>query len=338
MYLDFFGLKKAPFKITPDTRLFFEGSDRGAVLHTLCYAITQGEGIMKVVGEVGTGKTMICRMLTQSMRDNIDWVYLANPSLSPEHTLHAIAYDLGINLDDSADKLTVMRMLHETLLERYKNNRQVVVLVEEAQGMPIESLEEIRLLSNLETDDQKLMQIVLFGQPELDDNLSQMKIRQLKERITHSVDLQPLNVKGIQEYLNFRLRAVGYTGPDLFDIKTSKAIYRFSNGLIRRVNIIADKMLLIAFTQKRHQLTQKDVRESASDSEFKTRTIWWPFAASIFCGLIVLSNLTINHHSNYMSYIYWKKNKSNIISDYKIDKNVFIIKKMDQKNQKGFFI
>ncbi len=187
MYLEFFGLHKPPFRITPDTHVFFEGSDRGAALFALGYAITSGEGITKVVGEVGSGKTMLCRMLPLKVGDAVDWVYLAHPSLSPEQTLHEIAREMGLLVKENAEKLTVMRQLHGALLERYSNDRRVVVLVEEAQEMPLETLEEIRLLSNLETDEHKLLQIVLFGQPELDEKLADRKIRQLRERITHSL-------------------------------------------------------------------------------------------------------------------------------------------------------
>lgn len=292
MYLEYFGLDKSPFRITPDTHLFFNGCDRGAVLQTLCYAIEQGEGIMKIVGEVGVGKTMLCRMLTSTLNDGIDWVYLAHPSLSPEHTLHAIAYELGLSIDKDAEKLSVMRQLHDTLLERHLQGRRVVVVVEEAQGMPIDTLEEIRLLSNLETEEQKLLQIVLFGQPELDDNLGQEHIRQLRERITVSVYLSPFNSNDIHEYLNFRMRAVGYKGLDLFTPKIAKAISRCSGGLTRRINIIADKILIIAYTQNRNHIKISDVKEAAQDSEFKKKRTWWPFAAVY---LLVILSIPFEH-------------------------------------------
>lgn len=289
MYLDFFGLHKPPFRITPDTHAFFEGSDRGAILNALCYAIAHGEGIIKVVGEVGSGKTMLCRMLPLKLAEQIDWVYLAHPSLSPEHTLHAIAQEMGLAVTENADKLSVMRLLHEALLLRHTNGRQVVVLVEEAQGMPLETLEEIRLLSNLETNDHKLLQIVLFGQPELDENLAAPSIRQLRERITYSLYLTPLSLPDIQAYLNFRLRAVGYTGPDLFSYQVARAIAHYSQGLVRRINIIADKTLLFAYTQDRHTLTVNDIRQAAKDSNFKpTRpaTLWFGVAGLVACLMV----------------------------------------------------
>jgi len=216
MYHEYFGLNQAPFKITPDTSLFFPGGNRGAVLDALIYAITSGEGIVKVVGEVGSGKTMLCRMLEVELPENVEVVYLANPSLSPDNILHAIAFELKISVDENEDRLKVMHELQEFLLKKHAENCQVVVFVEEAQSMPIATLEEIRLLSNLETKQNKLLQIVLFGQPELDQTLAKKEIRQLKERITYSFYLNPFKLEEIKEYLNARLRACGYRSDQLF--------------------------------------------------------------------------------------------------------------------------
>jgi len=293
MYLEYFGLDKPPFRITPDTQVFFGGGDRGLTLNGLCYAIANGEGIIKVVGEVGSGKTMLCRMLPLSLTDNIEWVYLAHPSLSPEQTLHEIARELGLAVAARTDKLIVMRRLHELLVRLHGENRQVVVLIEEAQGMPIETLEEIRLLSNLETDTHKLLQIVMFGQPELDEKLADPMIRQLRERITQSLYLSRLCLQDIQEYLNFRLRASGYTGPDLFSRKLAKCIDNYSHGLIRRINIIADKCLLSAFSNDRHSIQMGDVHAAALDCCYQPQKQWWkPWAtALIFCGFLSFLNL-----------------------------------------------
>ncbi|MCP5213026.1 MAG: AAA family ATPase [Hahellaceae bacterium] len=294
MYLEFFGLDKPPFKITPDTQSFYEGCDRGASLSALCYAILHGEGITKVVGEVGSGKTMLCRMLPLKVGDSVDLVYIAHPSLSPEHTLHAIAQELGLTISADADKLSVMRQLHETLVDKYTQGRRVVVLVEEAQGMPLESLEEMRLLSNLETDEHKLMQIVLFGQPELDENLQDHRIRQLRERITHSLYLTPLQKDDVHAYLNFRLRSVGYSGPDLFSPKVAKAISKYSEGLVRRINILADKALLSAYTEDRHTLSVKDVKQAATESSFQKSGFshafggFLPWMSVVFGGIAAL--------------------------------------------------
>lgn len=269
MYQEHFGLSRPPFKITPDTSLFFEGNQRGAALDALMYAIKSGEGIIKVVGEVGSGKTMLCRMLEVRLAGDVDVIYIANPSLSPDNILQVIAHELQLDVNNEMSKVDLMQRIQAHLLEKHAANRQVVLFVEEAQSMPIDTLEEIRLLSNLETDENKLLQMVLFGQPELDDKLSQTHIRQLKERITHSFYLSPFPPDDTLQYLNFRLRAVGYKGPDVFNKKTAGVVKKYSNGLTRRINIIADKTLLAAFSEGSHTVTPSHVKTAAQDSEFR---------------------------------------------------------------------
>ena len=268
MYYEFFGLTQPPFKITPDTDVFFEGGNRGAILEALIYAITHGEGIIKVTGEVGSGKTMLCRVLQTRLPPNVETVYLANPSVSPEEILHAIAFEMQLRVPKDASRLEVMHALNDYLVERHSRQRQVVVFVEESQGMPISTLEEIRLLSNLETQHNKLLQIVLFGQPELDENLRQQNIRQLRERITHSFNLLPLDVDDTRAYLTFRLRAAGYHGPDLFSRRVIAYMNRACGGLTRRLNLVADKALLAAFAHGTHNVTLEHVRAAVRDSEF----------------------------------------------------------------------
>ena len=278
MYYTFFGLKQAPFRITPDTDFFFEGGDRGAVLDALSYAITRGEGMVKVTGEVGSGKTMLCRVLQARLPASVETVYLANPSVSAEEILHAIAFELQLPLPREAGRLEVMHALNEYLLASHAQGKQVVVFVEESQSMPLSTLEEIRLLSNLETRRHKLLQIVLFGQPELDTNLRRPEIRLLRERITHSFGLSPLDPEAVRDYLTFRLRAAGYHGPDLFCARVIARITRATGGLTRRINIVADKALLAAFADNTHNISLKHVRAAVADSEFSaargTRTAW----------------------------------------------------------------
>lgn len=272
MYYAHFGLKEPPFKITPNTEFFFTGANRGAVLDALIYAIINGEGIVKVVGEVGSGKTMLCRMLQTLLPNTVESIFLANPSVAPEHVLYAIAFELQLKIPKNADRLKVMQMLQSHLVERHAAGKQVVVFVEEAQSMPLATLEEIRLLSNLETKHDKLLQIVLFGQPELDINLNQSNIRQLRERITHSFNLGPLNSKEIDEYLIFRLRAAGYFGPPLFTKAAIKKISASAQGLVRRVNILADKSLLATFADNVYLVSSKHVKAAINDSEFGANT------------------------------------------------------------------
>ena len=290
MYLDHFGLREAPFRITPHTEFFFSGANRGATLEALVYAITHDEGIVKVSGEVGSGKTMLCRMLLERLPDTVTTVYLANPSLSRDEILYAIADELASPLPESR-RHQLLGALQETLIERYASGGQVVVMIDEAHAMPAETLEEIRLLSNLETNRHKLLHIVLFGQPELDARLADSGMRQLKERITHNFALEPLRRDDIGTYLMFRLRAAGYKGPDLFTANAVQLISKASEGLTRRINILADKALLSAFAEGTHQIDQKQVKAAIRDAQFNpmrdshTPTPKWIAAAAIAIAL-----------------------------------------------------
>ena len=293
MYQEHFGLSRPPFKITPDTSLFYEGNQRGAALDALLYAIRSGEGIIKVVGEVGSGKTMLCRMLEVRLNGEVDVVYIANPSLSPDNILHVIAHELHLDVDNETSKVDAMQRIQQYLLDKHAGDRQVVLFVEEAQSMPIDTLEEIRLLSNLETDEHKLLQMVLFGQPELDEKLALPQIRQLKERITHSFYLAPFAPEDTLQYLNFRLRAVGYKGPDIFTRKTANVVKKYSDGLTRRINIIADKSLLAAFSEGSHTVTPEHVRTAAQDSEFRkirsSSSMQYALAATVLVVIAALA-------------------------------------------------
>ena len=288
MYYEYFGLRQSPFKITPDTRLFFSGGNRGAVLEALIYAITQGEGIVKVVGEVGTGKTMLCRMLEVELSDNVEVVYLANPSVSPQDILYAIAFELKLAVSVSDNRFEVLNALQNYLLSMHAKNKQVVVFVEEAQSMPIATLEEIRLLSNLETSENKLLQIVLFGQPELDQTIASREIRQLRERITYSFQLQPFKRYEVGDYLNSRMRACGYRASDAFSQAAIHAIAKYSKGLLRRINILADKSLLAAYAANLHQVAKRHVKIAARDSEFTKKLPVWNIFAGCFLALLLL--------------------------------------------------
>ena len=267
MYLEHFGLRESPFRITPHTEFFFTGANRGATLEALIYAITHDEGIVKVSGEVGSGKTMLCRMLLERLPDNVDTVYLANPSLSRDEILYAIAEELRITLPEGRRHI-LLRALQDRLIEIFAAGRQVVVMIDEAHAMPPESLEEIRLLSNLETNRHKLLHIVLFGQPELDERLADTSMRQLKERITHNFALEPLRRNDVGTYLMFRIRAAGYHGPDLFTPSAIQLISNTSEGLTRRINILADKALLSAFSENKHQIDRKQIKAAIRDAQF----------------------------------------------------------------------
>lgn len=268
MYLEHYGLSEAPFRITPHTDFFFSGAKRGTTLDALLYAITHDEGIVKISGEVGSGKTMLCRVLMEHLPDNIVVVYLANPSLSREDILYALADDLGIEVPENSRPGSVMRALQEALMKRYAEGKQVVVLIDEAHAMPMETLEAIRLLSNLESNRHKLLQLVLFGQPELDETLLRADMRQLRERITQSFTLEPLVHGDIAAYLDFRMHAAGYRGPGVFTPAAIKLIAAASQGLTRRINILADKALLAAFAAGSHQIGASEAKAAIKDADF----------------------------------------------------------------------
>ena len=267
MYLNHFGLDEPPFRITPHTGFFFGGANRGATLEALLYAITHDEGIVKVSGEVGSGKTMLCRVLMERLPGHVDTILLSNPSLAREEILYAIADELKIEVGNERQPL-LLRILQDHLIKLYGQDRRVVVLIDEAHAMPQETLEQIRLLSNLESSSSKLLQIVLFGQPELDEHLSMPHMRQLKERITHSFRLEPLLRSDVEAYLDFRMRAAGYRGPNVFAPEAVRRIVKASEGLTRRVNILADKSLLAAFADNEHGITARHVNRAIRDSEF----------------------------------------------------------------------
>src|SRR6267378_4667792 len=289
MYLEHFGLKEAPFRITPHTDFFFQGANRGATLEALLYAITNDEGIVKVSGEVGSGKTMLCRVLMERLPATVETIYLANPSLSRDEILFAIGDELKLQLEKGP---RILRALQEHLIRLFGEGRRVVVLIDEAHAMPDETLEEIRLLSNLESSRHKLLQIVLFGQPELDEHLDTAGMRQLKERITHSFRLEPLVRRDIENYIDFRMRAAGYRGPKVFNRGAVKLIASASQGLTRRVNILADKSLLAAFADGTHAVTEVEVKKAVRDSEFYRKwtgmqKMGWIGAAALAAGLVL---------------------------------------------------
>ena len=290
LYLEHFGLAEPPFRITPHTDFFFDGADRGATLEALIYAILHDEGIVKLSGEVGSGKTMLCRVLMERLPPHVETIYLATPSLARDEILHAIADDLELRL--THERTTVaLRELQEHLIRLYGAGRRVVVLIDEAHVMPEETLEQVRLLSNLESNRHKLMQLVLFGQPELDATLAKPSLRQLRDRITHAFRMRPLAEPEVAKYVSFRMRAAGYRGPDVFAPGALARVARASGGLTRRINILADKSLLAAFTQNVHAVTERHVRAAIADSEFaRLRRPWRP---AVYAGAALAAGVLI---------------------------------------------
>jgi MSHA biogenesis protein MshM len=286
LYLAHFGLESPPFRITPGTEFFYEGARRGETVNALIYAVESGEGMIKVVGEVGSGKTMLCRVLMERLPKHVQTVYLAVPSLTRDEILDAIADDLGLAPEGRVTQR--IKALQQRLVELHAAGQRVLLIIDEAHAMPVTTLEEIRLLSNLETGQDKLLQIVMFGQPELDSHLAAPNMRQLRERITQNLALAPLPAADIGEYVDYRLRRAGYKGPRLFSAESLAVIGEASEGLSRRINIFADKTLLAAFAAGTHTVTADHARAAIADMPVqpmpkpaKPRPLWfWPLLAA----------------------------------------------------------
>lgn len=267
MYLDHFGLREAPFLITPHADFFYGGANRSALLDALVYALGREEGLVKASGEVGTGKTMLARVLIGRLPPHLRAIYLADPLMNRGELLAVLADELGCadTAGDSAHRL--LRAVQQALVAEFAAGRQIVLLIDEAHAMPADTLEQIRLLSNLESERHKLIKIALFGQPELDTLLDRPDMRQLKDRITQHFRLDPLAPDDVATYIDFRMRAAGYRGPAVFERAATARIARDSGGLTRRINVLADKSLLAAFARNAHAVTLADAQRAAADTQ-----------------------------------------------------------------------
>jgi len=268
MYGTHFGLQELPFTITPDTSFFFAHSSHQDALNTLLVAARSGEGFMKVIGEVGTGKTLLCRKFMGTLEHHeFVTAYIPNPYLQPMTLLFACADELGIKYPQHINQHQLLKLLNRYLIDTYAEGKRVLLCLDEAQAIPLETLESLRLLSNLETERRKLLQVVLFGQPELNARLDNPSIRQLKQRVSFSCQLSPLSLSEVEFYISHRLAVAGYRGPRLFPHKVVKQIYRASNGIPRLVNILSHKSLMAAFGEGAHVLAERHVRMAVTDTE-----------------------------------------------------------------------
>ena len=268
MYGTHFGLQELPFTITPDTSFFFAHSSHQDALNTLLVAARSGEGFMKVIGEVGTGKTLLCRKFMGALEHHeFVTAYIPNPYLQPMTLLFACADELGIKYPQHINQHQLLKLLNRYLIDTYAEGKRVLLCLDEAQAIPLETLESLRLLSNLETERRKLLQVVLFGQPELNARLDNPSIRQLKQRVSFSCQLSPLSLSEVEFYISHRLAVAGYRGPRLFPHKVVKQIYRASNGIPRLVNILSHKSLMAAFGEGARMLAERHVRMAVTDTE-----------------------------------------------------------------------
>lgn len=274
MYLDHFRLTAAPFSITPDTAFAFASRSQRDALNTLLLAIEDGAGFVKITGEVGTGKTLACRRFLAALAASetpYETAYIPNPCLSPRTLLLAIALELALPLRHDAPEHELLAALNRHLLEAARAGRRVVVCLDEAQAMPIDALEALRLLSNLETETRKLLQVVLFGQPELDRKLARADLRQLASRVAYQYTLSALTAEETERYLAHRLRVAGHVGDSLFAPHVARLLHKVTRGVPRLVNIVAHKSLLLAYGAGCLRVCPHHVRAAAADTPYASR-------------------------------------------------------------------
>jgi MSHA biogenesis protein MshM len=312
MYLQHFGLRELPFSLTPDTSFFFACSNYQEGLNTLLVAARNGEGFIKITGEVGNGKTLLCRKFlstlnqgrqattligtqdagAQSAGTHFVTAYLPNPYLEPRSLLLALADEFRVELDPNVDQHALLKELTRALLNFAREGKRVLVCLDEAQAMPLESLEVLRLLTNLETEKRKLLQVVLFGQPELNERLRHHSIRQLRQRISFQYELKGLRRDELDRYLRHRVTVAGYAGETLFNSAAVGKMHRVTGGTPRLVNILAHKALMLAFAEGRQQVGGKHVAKAAADTP-EVKRDWLPWALAALVLAIAVSLIVV---------------------------------------------
>lgn len=266
MYLQHFALKEPPFGLTPDTQFFYDLPSHREALNILLFALQNGEGFIKITGQVGTGKTMLCRKLLNELQAPFVTAYIPNPHLSAEGLRLAIADEIGIKCSRNSNQTRLLKQLNDYLIKSAGQGKKTVLIIDEAQAMSVETLEALRLLTNLETEKQKLLQIVLFGQSELNELLQQKSIRQLKQRITFSYKLRPLTSREVSRYIAHRVNIAG-SNTICFSQTACKALHYYSHGIPRLLNILAHKAMLAAYGKGHQKITLLHVQSAAMDSE-----------------------------------------------------------------------
>ena len=267
MYLYHYGIKELPFTLTPNTSYFFGLPSHKEAIAVLLTAIKTGEGLIKVTGEVGTGKTLICRKLLNELPDHFVAAYIPNPYLTPSELRRSVAAELNVTLSEHADQQEFTQRIQRRLIEINQQNRGVVLIIDEAQALPVESIEALRLITNLETESRKLLQVVLFGQPELDDKLALPELRQLKQRVTFSYALKLMDADQLFQYVRHRMSVAGYRGGDIFSSRACKILFKASKGTPRIVNVLCHKALMLAYGEGKQQVETRHVKLAIADTE-----------------------------------------------------------------------
>jgi general secretion pathway protein A len=262
LYNDFYGLVESPFNITPDPRFLYHSAKHREALAHLHFGIQQRKGFIQITGEVGSGKTTLCRALLQQLGPQYQTAVILNPSLDPTELLASICLELGIHPPGPRSRIELLHDLNHHLLQQAQAGRDVVLILDEAQDLSLELLEQVRLLSNLETDNRKLLQIVLIGQPELRSKLNDPRLRQLRQRITVRYHIQPLSLREMVDYIRHRIHLSGGKGSPRFSPWAMWRVYRYSGGIPRLINAVCDKALLCGFVASAHTLTSTHIRRA----------------------------------------------------------------------------
>jgi len=279
-FQEYYGLQQQPFSLAPNTDFYVEIKTQQECFNVLSYALLAGEGFIKITGDVGTGKTLLCRRLLNSLHaDEYVSVYIPNPALDPQALWRAIGHELEVGVNN-VDTHQVQERIQQRLLSLAQQGRSVVLVVDEAQCIPEDSLEALRLISNLESESRSLIQIVLFGQPELNDLLALHRFRQLKQRITYSAELRAMDAASMQHYIQQRMILAGYRGMPVFEEKALKLMKKATAGIPRLINIIAQKALFSAFGGGARSVSEAHIRAAVKDTEgakplaLKNRFYW----------------------------------------------------------------
>jgi general secretion pathway protein A len=263
MYLDFYGLKIFPFNITCDPQFFFESSSHREALAALLYGIQEKRGVILITGEVGTGKTTLCKALLNKLNPQVKISLILNPYFSEVQLLQAIVEDFGLQLEKK-NRLDIVKKLNSFLIDISLKGDNAVLVIDEAQNLTNRQLEQIRLLSNLETSQEKLLQIVLVGQPELLERLSQFRLRQIRQRIFVKYNLSPLQEEEVKDYVEFRLKKVGENSIMILP-QCYKIIYEFSRGIPRLINVLCDRALLLGFVKEKNVFDEEIFKACVED-------------------------------------------------------------------------
>jgi general secretion pathway protein A len=289
MYEKYYGFNNKPFEITPDPRFFFLSENHKEALAHLRYAIREGKGFSVITGEVGTGKTTLVHMILSTLNENIRIANIFNPLMEPDDFLDYVCVDLGIREEGGGTRGQNITLLYHFLLECFERKDKVFLIIDEAQNLDKKLLEEVRLLTNLETSKNKLLHVILLGQPELNKTLADEKFRALKQRITTRYNLNALNLAETQEYILFRLKKAGARNLSLFDKGAVDAIYKYSKGIPRLINIVCDNALITGFSRDLTRIRKPVILETIRDLEGlqkvkKSRL--WPAIIVFFIVLI----------------------------------------------------